>query len=339
MKAFVITEPFKSKWVDIAEPSKPQALEVLIRVKASGICGTDIHIWHGKHGAVTYPRIPGHELVGEVVDVGSAVSHVKVGDHVAVDPVVSCGECLLCKNGRPNICNDVKCLGVQTEGGFTELITIDGKRVYPFKPTISWDVAALVEPFSIAAQITERLRLQSTDRVLVIGGGTIGLALLQTIQSIYGAEAIIADISENKLQLATALGAKQVINPKQVNVVKEAMKIWNQAGPTVIIEAVGNTAILQNVIADAPPGTRIGVIGFTTEPLAIPPVDITKRELEIIGSRMNSNKFPTVLKWFEEGKIDVSKMISHKYKFSELEQAFATIDSTPDEVCKVMIEF
>lgn len=339
MKAFVITEPFKSKWVDINEPAKPQSKEVLIRVKASGICGTDIHIWHGKHAAVTYPRIPGHELVGEVVAVGSAVNHVKAGDHVAVDPVVSCGECLLCKNGRQNICNDVKCLGVQTEGGFTELINIDGKRVFPFDPAMSWDVAALVEPFSIAAQITDRLRLQSTDKVLVIGGGTIGLALLQTIQGIYGAEAIVADISANKLQLATDLGAKAVINPKQVDVVEEAIKLWKQAGPSVIIDAVGNTAIMQNVFAKALPGTRIGVIAFTADPLVLPPVDITKRELEIIGSRMNSNKFPTVLKWFEAGKIDVSKMISHKFKFSDLDKAFATIDSAPDEVCKVIIEF
>jgi L-gulonate 5-dehydrogenase len=339
MKAFVVTEPLKSKWTEIDEPGKPGSHQVIMKVKASGICGTDIHIWHGKHGAVTYPRIPGHELVGEVVAVGSGVSNVKVGDHVAVDPVVSCGECPTCKGGRSNICKDVKCLGVQTEGGFTDLITLDAKRVYSFDPSIAWDVAALVEPFSIAAQITDRLRINSQDKVLVIGGGTIGLCLLQTIQGIYGAEAIIADISPNKLRLATESGAKAAINSKEADPVDEAAKIWNQAGPTVIIDAVGHTKIMQSAFEKAIPGTRIGVIAFTPDALNLPPVDITKRELELIGSRMNNDKFPTVLEWFKDGKVDVSKLISHKFKFSEIEKAFQTVDSTPDEVCKMIVEF
>lgn len=339
MKAFVITEPLKAQWNNIEQPTNPGSQEVIIKVKAAGICGTDVHIWHGKHGAVTFPRIPGHELVGEVLEVGSDVEHVKVGDRVAVDPVVSCGQCALCKSDKHNICHQVKCLGVQTEGGFTEVIKVSADRTFVFSNEVDWDVAALVEPFSIAAQIGERLRLDANDKVLVVGAGTIGLAVLQTIQGIYGAATIVADISAKKLEMATDMGAKAVVNPKETNAIEKAAEIWDNQGPTVVIDAVGNTKILKDLCMQALPGTRIGVIGFMADELAIPPVEITKRELELIGSRMNNNKFPDVLRWFKEGKVDAAKLISHKYKFTDIEKAFDVIDKQPDEVCKVILEF
>jgi len=339
LQAFVVKKPYQTEWKEVPEPAAPGPEEVLIKIKAAGICGTDIHIYHGKHGAVTYPRIPGHELVGEVIAVGAKVAGVKAGDRVAVDPVVSCGQCVMCTIGRHNICHQVKCLGVQTEGGFTEIIKINSKRVYPFSPQVEWEIAALVEPFSIAAQIADRLRITKEDKVLIIGGGTIGLALLQIVQNIYQAQVIVADISENKLKLAEKMAAQGVINPRQNNALEKAQEIWEGKGPTVVVEAVGNSKILNDLIDNAPPGCRLGVIGFMTEPITISPMDITKRELEIIGSRMNKNKFPDVLKWFQEGKLDGRLLITHKYKFTDLEKVFPEINNNPEEVCKVIINF
>lgn len=339
MRSLVIKGPHTIEWAEICEPISPRQDEVQIKIKAAGICGTDIHILHGKHGAVTYPRIPGHELVGEVTAVGENITHVKCGDHVAIDPVVSCGKCPMCQSGRHNICHEVKCLGVQTEGGFTELINIKGDKVYPFSPDVPWDIAALVEPFSIAAQIAERLRINRQDKVLIVGGGTIGLAVLQVVQGVYRAEAIIADISNNKLNLAKEMGAVHVINSTEIDPVHKSGQIWKNTGPTVIIEAVGNSGLLNNLIKDAPPGCRIGVIGFMNEPINISPVEITKRELEIIGSRMNRNKFKDVLEWFKDQKVKADKLITHKYSFEDAAKGFAIINDKPDEVCKVILEF
>ncbi|MFZ5945338.1 MAG: alcohol dehydrogenase catalytic domain-containing protein [Bacillota bacterium] len=338
MKALVIKQPHVIECSDVPEPRAGRE-EVLIKVKAAGICGTDMHIFHGKHGAVTYPRIAGHELVGEVISIGDGVDNVKVGNHVAVDPVVSCGQCPMCKRGRDNICHQVKCLGVQTEGGFAEYIAIHKDRIYPFSSEVPWEVAVLVEPFSVAAQIAARLRIESTDKVLIVGGGTIGLALMQVVQGVYNGEAVIADITQQKLNLARDMGAKSVIDANEGDIVSQAMEIWNNFGPTVIIEAVGNSALLNSLINTAPPGSRIGVIGFMSDPINILPVDITKRELEIIGSRMNEKKFALVLKWFEEGKVDGRKLITHKFMFSQVQEAFYTIEKFPEEVCKVILEF
>lgn len=340
MQALIVKKPYELVWEDIQQPTEPGPDEVLIRVKAAGICGTDVHIFQGSHGAVTYPRIPGHEFSGEVVAVGEKVSHIKVGDPVAVDPVVSCGECSMCTIGRHNICHTVKCLGVQTDGCFTEVVKIKANRVYPFSPEIDWDTAALVEPFSVAAQIAERLRINEKDRVLIIGGGTIGLALLQVVQGVYQAEAVVADLVESKLKLAQEMGAKGVINSGQVNAVKEAQKVWDNKGPSVIVEAVGNSKLLQSLIADAPPGCRVGVIGFMAEPIQISPMEITKRELEIIGSRMNRDKLPDVLNWFKEGKIsNPQKLITHKFKLKDAQKAFELIEKDPGQVCKVILEY
>lgn len=339
MRALVIKEPGNIQWQEIKEPATPGSDEVLIRLKAAGICGTDVHIYHGTHGAVTYPRIPGHEFSGEVVAVGTEVKDIKVGDRVAVDPVVSCGQCNMCRIGRYNICHSVKCLGVQTEGCFTEVVSIKANRVHPFSPEIDWDTAALVEPFSVAAQIADRLRINREDKVLIVGGGTIGLALFQVVQGVYQAEALISDISQFKLHLAQKMGAN-VIDAQGVKVVQKAQEIWGNSGPTVIVEAVGNSKLLQELILDAPPGCRVGVIGFTTDPTEIPPVDITKKELEIIGSRMNRDKLPDVLQWFKEGKlIEANKLITHKFKFQEGEKAFQLLNTNPGEVCKIILEF
>lgn len=338
LRALIIEGPGQISWHDIPQPVI-QEDEVLIKVKAVGICGTDVHILHGKHGAVTYPRIPGHELVGEIIEIGSAVTGINLGDHVAVDPVLSCGQCPMCKKGRNNICHQVKCLGVQAEGGFTQLIKSKANLVYPFDPSIPWDIAALVEPFSIGAQIAERMRISSDDKVLIIGGGTIGLALLQIVQGVYGAQAVVADISPYKLELARDMQAYQTIDSTQGDVISQASQIWNNYGPTVIVEAVGNSSLLEYLIKGAPPGCRIGVIGFMAEPISISPVDITKRELEIIGSRLNKNKFPDVLKWFKEGKVSGEKMITHRFNFTDAEEAFRTIDKEPAKVCKVILEF
>lgn len=339
MKAFLLKGPYESEWVEYAAP-KPGPDEVVIKVKAMGICGTDINIYHGTHGNATYPRIPGHEMVGEVVETGRLVHKVKVGDRVATDPVVSCGECAMCKAGRHNICLHVKCLGVQTDGGFAEMFKIRADRVYSFGADLAWRTAALLEPFSVAAQIVERLRINSDDLVLIIGGGTIGQAILQIIRQVCGAEGIISDIALPKLRLAEKFGARAVVNPQDGDVIARSMKIWGNRGPTVIVEAVGHDSkMLQEIIANAPAGCRIGILGFMPEPLVFTPLNFTQKELELVSGRMNNHKLPQVIKWFNEKIINPAMMITHTFRFEDAEHAFKQIDRGPDEVCKVVLEY
>ncbi|MFZ5753284.1 MAG: zinc-binding alcohol dehydrogenase family protein [Bacillota bacterium] len=338
MKAVYIVEPHVIEYRDIPEPPAPLDDEVTIELKAAGICGTDVHIYHGVHAAAKYPRIPGHELVGIITAVGSEVKELQIGDRVAIDPVVSCGQCFLCQEGRHNICHQVMCLGVQTDGGFTEKINVKAERVYKFNPQIPWEEAALVEPYSIGAQMVDRGRITANDRVLIIGGGPIGLTVLQIAQNVQGAQVIVADILPNRLELAKEMGALAVINPQGKSAIQESYDYWSQ-GPNVIVDAVGSAKILEQTVQEAPHGTRIIEIGFNSEESRIRPVDITKKELEIIGSRMNKHKFPEVLQWFKEGKIQPRLLISHRFSYTELDKAMGIIEKEPTKVCKVILDF
>ncbi len=339
MKALLVESAEKIKWVDIGKPVMEDSDDVVIKVRAAGICGTDFHIVEGSHGAVQYPMIPGHELVGEVVERGDDVGNIAVGDRVAVDPVVSCGECHVCRSGRHNICCSVKCLGVQTNGGFCEYIKIKAGRLYSFSDNLSWEKAALTEPFSIAAHISNRLRIDPEDKVLVIGSGTIGLSLLQVIGRVCGAEVAVADISPEKLEMADRFSASFTINSARQSAVSKCIEVWEGCGPNVIVDAAGSTPIMEDALRHALPGSRIGNIGFMSEPMSIQPVEITKRELEVIGSRMNNEKFPQVLKWLEEGVLEPETMISHRFDFDDAQEAFEVMKDKSKLTCKIILTF
>jgi len=160
----------------------PTEGEVLVRVKAAGICGSDLHIYRGERSDVALPRILGHELVGEVESVGSGVTRFSRGDRVTVDPVVSCGKCVSCRRGYDNLCSSVKCLGVQVDGGYCDYIAVPEEKVYSLPLGLAWEKAALIEPFSIGAEVLARSEVREGDKVLVIGAGTIGLCILQAMK-------------------------------------------------------------------------------------------------------------------------------------------------------------
>lgn len=191
----------------------PEADEVLIQVKAVGICGTDIHIFNGERTDVEYPRVMGHELSGIVVETGKDVANVKAGDHVVLDPVMACGTCRTCKRGHENVCESVKCFGVQMDGGFQDYIRVPAKQVYAVSEQIPFEEAAVAEPFSVAANILSRAEVAAGDRVAVIGAGTIGLCIVQGAKSI-GAGVLAMDISDRKLEKAKEFGADACVNTK-----------------------------------------------------------------------------------------------------------------------------
>ncbi len=184
MKATQIIDKKTIKVVDIAEPTIKKSTEVKVKVKAVGICGTDLHIFKDGRADVIFPRVMGHELAGEVVEVGSDVKNLKAGDRVVLDPVFACGECPTCQKGYQNVCANVRCYGVQMDGGFQEYIVEEEKHFYPFPDSISYEQAALAEPYSIAVNILDRAMATEKDNIIVIGSGTIGLAILQVAKGI-----------------------------------------------------------------------------------------------------------------------------------------------------------
>ncbi|WP_461206241.1 alcohol dehydrogenase catalytic domain-containing protein [Clostridium sp. DL1XJH146] len=337
MRVAKMTAPNTLEVMEAEEPVVSNDKEVKVQVKAVGICGTDLHIFRGERADVELPRVMGHELSGLVTEVGSAVDKVKVGDRVVLDPVFACGVCPTCKKGFPNVCESVKCYGVQMDGGYQDYIVVDQKHLYPFDASISFENAALAEPFSIAANILERTVAKENDNVLVIGSGTIGLSIVQAAKGM-GANVMVADVVDTKLAKALEVGADKVVNSKKESL-EEAANEFVAGGFDVVIDAVGITPLFEQSIQFAAPRARIACIGFDARPAQIPPVVITKKELTIVGSRMNCYQFPKVMEWLNEGKIQAELMISRKYDVNDIQKAFEETLANGESIVKTLITF
>lgn len=320
MRAAKLTEPGKLAISEEEMPKIRSGSDVLVKVRAVGICGTDIHIFEKGREDVVLPRVLGHELAGEVIETGSGVRRIHVGDHVVLDPVFSCGTCKICRRGRPNVCRDVKCYGVQMDGGFQEYIVVEEAHLYVFSPEIPWKQAVLAEPFSIGANIISRAGISPEDHVVVIGSGTIGLCAAQAA-GWAGAKVMISDVENDKLAVAVMAGIDTAVNSRK-RPLEEAVEEFSPGGADVVIDAVGTAAIVEQAVRLAAQGARVVVIGFDSKPAGIPLVDITKKELTIIGSRMNSRRFPMVTGWLEAGNIRDDIMITAEYGFEDIQRAF-----------------
>lgn len=315
----------------------PESHQVVVRVKAVGICGTDLHVFRGERADVALPRVMGHELSGVVEQVGADVVRLKPGDHVVFDPVVSCGTCKTCLSGHQNVCGDVRCFGVQMDGGFQDYITVDENRLYQYPTGISFEQAALAEPFSIAANILSRSHACAEDSIVIIGAGTIGLAILQAAKGL-GCRVLVSDVQEKKLDFAQKFGADRIVNSKSQNLY-EQVEIFSPGGADIIIDAVGIAPLTELAIDLAAPEARVVVIGFDGTPAKIPPVKITKKELTLIGSRMNCNQFPKVIEWMEKGSIHTDLMVSRTYPVEQIQQAFEDTLKNGDSIIKTIITF
>lgn len=338
MKVAKLVEPKKIEVFNEDLNNDLSEKEVLIKVKSVAICGTDLHIYKGERSDVELPRVMGHELSGQVEAVGSKVENIQTGDRVVVDPVVSCGTCHACKTGHHNVCESVKCLGVQVEGGFQDYIKLPEERVYKFSDSISWNEAALIEPLACAAQMTQRGRVQAGDKVVIIGAGAIGLSAL-LVCKLLGAEVLISDLVDSRLELAKNMRADLVVNSKAQDVKEEVNLFTDGRGADVVLDAVGYAKFLELSVELAAPAARIVVIGFDENTASIPQVVITKKELEIIGSRMNNLKFPMVIKWLENKELDPKDMISSVYDIENIDKAFSDVVNDPNGIIKSIITF
>lgn len=338
MKAIKIIKPGDIQIVEEEIPKITDSRYVLVKVKAAGICGSDISIYKGTSPVATYPRIIGHEFAGEVVEIGTDVKNVEAGDHVTVNPVISCGKCHACKKGRGNVCDDLTVVGVHTDGGFREYVAVPENNVFKISKKVPWKQAAIIEPFTVAAQVTSRGNIQKDDTVLIFGCGPIALTILQ-VSKMIGAKCIMCDIVGERLKRAKKFGADIVINSKTDDLVIKVMEITDGDGVDVAIDAACVGITFKQAVLCAGNASTVVSMGFSDKPSEISELDITKKELDIKGSRLNNNKFPEVIKWVETGRIDSSKIITDSFYFTDIIKAFDKIKNKPDETLKVVLTF
>lgn len=338
MKAILIREPGSLEIVDMDKPT-PGPTEVLVKITAGSICGSDVGIFKGTNSLASYPAIIGHEYGGIVEAVGELASGVAVGDLVAVDPVRPCGHCYACMNGRQNVCRDVKVTGVHLPGGFAEYVAVPSGRAHKVDPAkIPADMISLVEPYSIGVQVNHRGRVAKGDRVLVMGCGPAGLCIMEEAKA-RGAVVMMSDIIDSRLAEAKEMGADVVVNSKDRDIAKAVEEFTGGEGMPVVIDAACTLKSFPQAMDLASAAGRVVVLGLLNQPSEVASVAITKKELDVIGSRLNNHRFPEVIDGMERGIYKPEKLRSHSFRFTEARAAFDQIMQHPETVRKIVLTF
>ncbi len=337
MKSVTIMQP-GTLVIEERQLVEPQRGEVRIRVASAGICGSDVHIYRGHNPFAKYPRVIGHEFFGHIDAVGEGVAASRIGERVVGDPVVSCGHCYPCSVGRPNVCVHLQVIGVHRDGGFSEYVTLPASNAYRIPESIADNDATMVEPFTIAANMCSQMNPGPLDTALVYGAGPMGLTSIQALRGVYGVKEVIAvDRIDERLAMATVNGAHRTINNAHLDLKAELEELGIR--PTLIIDAACHPSILPEAIALASPAARIGIMGFSSEPCILNQQAITSKELTLYSSRLNSNRFPLVIGWMAERKIQPEKLITHQFVYSQVAEAMSIFEKDQKQCCKVLLRF
>ncbi|MDR0409336.1 MAG: zinc-binding alcohol dehydrogenase family protein [Spirochaetaceae bacterium] len=338
MKVGVVEKPGVLKLVEREIPKIKNADDVLVKVKRVGICGSDIHILHGKNPFAVYPRVWGHEFVGEVAETGAGVKSVKKGDRVVIEPITYCGKCYACRQGRGNVCLNLKVFGVHVDGGCAEYVVVPEANAHILPDGLPWDEAALIEPFTIGAQACYRGNVQKGDYVLVMGAGTIGLTVA-SFAKLYGGIVIISDLVEDKLNYAKSRGADYIINSSKENLLDRLNDITEGTGPNVTIDAVCIKKTFEDAVLITSPAGRVVELSFSETLSDIAPVNIIKKELTIYGSRLQTKRFPVVIDFIKKGELPLSGFVTKVYPIDQMAEAFDYTEKNNAAVRKVLISF
>lgn len=313
MKALLLSEYKKLDFVDQPDPEFADD-EVLIRVAACGVCGSDVHGWDGSTGRRVPPLIMGHEAAGVVEKVGSNVSRAQPGDRVTFDSTVYCGVCAYCRRGEVNLCNQRQVLGVscgdyRRHGAFAEYLVAPERILYPVPDTLPLEHAALVEPVSIAVHAVRRAALKSGESTVVVGTGMIGLLIVQALRAA-GAKSIVAvDIAPERLELAEQMGATATVDARSPDLLA-ALREHTGGGVDASFEAVGTTECVTAAIECVRKGGSVTLVGNVSPKVEVPLQSIVTRELTLYGSCGSQGEYPKCIELMASGAIDVEPLIT-----------------------------
>ena len=335
MRAAIFSGPGKLDVTTVPVPHIANADEVLMKVEACGVCGTDLHILSDPPGhPATVGAILGHEFAGKILQVGPDVTHLKPGDRVCADPNLICGVCRYCRDGYPNMCERMTTLGIFLNGGFAEYVVAPARALFPIPDILAPEVAAFIEPLGCVLNATREVKLQPGDTAVVLGGGPIGLYFAMMFKASGAAKVIVSEIAEFRKAYALAVGADRVVNPKTGNL-KEAVEAELGGGADVVVDAVGG------LISDALDVVRRGgqVIAFGQNLHAkneVTPYWITRHEVTIQGIYIAKNTFPRAIKILAADLLPVRKLITHRVGLDGIVQAIA--DMRLGRAMKIIVE-
>lgn len=313
--------------------------ELVLRNQACGVCGTDVHIYHGEPGSadVNPPVVLGHEYSGEVVEVGEGVTGFAVGDHVTVDPNIYCGHCAYCQNGKKQLCPSMEAIGVTRDGGFAQYSRIPASQAFKLEPTVPWEAAAMAEPLACCLHGIDLAGIQVGDKVCVVGGGAIGLLMVQLAKLSGASQIVLSEPNGKRRQVGLQLGANAALDPTRPDA-QEAFAQVLDGGANVVIECVGNVPAVKSAFQFAGKGATVLLFSVpkVDATFDLPLFDVYKKELTIKGSFVNPDTHARAVALINSGKVDFGPIITHRFTLDQLPEAIAMQMS--DASIKVVVE-
>jgi len=341
MKALVLAEYGRLVYEDMPRPKLGPG-DVLVEVKACGICGSDVHGLDGSTGRRRPPVIMGHEASGVVAEVGAGVSGWKVGDRVTFDSTIYCGRCRFCRDGKTNLCDDRTVLGVSCEeyrrdGAFAQFVSVPERVLHRLPDALSFECAALVEPLSVACHAARRTRAQSGDSAVVVGAGVIGLFVIGVLRARGCAPVIALDIDPARLERARELGADAALKADEADVVGEIKRRTDGRGADAAFEAVGVSETVRTAVEAVRKGGSLALIGNLSPEARLPLQAVVTREITLYGSCASSGEYDECLEMMASGAVDAAALISAVAPLSEGAAWFRRLADGETALIKVLL--
>lgn len=338
MRQAVVTAPGKIEFGE-AEVPVPGPGQVRIRIQRIGVCGSDIHVFHGKHPFVSYPLVQGHEYAGIVDLVGDGVAGIVRGDKVTATPQEVCGSCPPCRRGQYNACETLKVRGFQAPGCAQDFFVTEADKIIMLPDDFQPEQGAFVEPVAVAVHSTGRAGDLVGKNVVVSGAGTIGNFVAQACKCRGAARVLVADISDYRLQVAKAVGIDAVCNVKEEPLAEAVRRVFGKRGFEVGAEVAGAAASLDALIAAIGKGGTLLIVGVFGDKPAVDMSVVCEHELTVKGSMMYRHEdFEQAVKWIASGEVQTDPLVSKHFDFADFDKAYAFIDEEGDKAMKVMID-
>ncbi|MBS5062765.1 MAG: alcohol dehydrogenase catalytic domain-containing protein [Hungatella hathewayi] len=334
----VMTAPGVIEFREVETP-EPGEGQVLVKMMRMGICGSDIHVYHGEHPYTSYPVTQGHEVSGEIVKIGPGVEHLKEGQKVTMEPQVFCGQCYPCTHGKYNDCDNLKVMGFQTTGAASEYFAVDASKIDVLPEGMSFDEGAMIEPLAVTIHAAKRYPDIQGANVCVLGCGPIGILVAQSCKALGAAKVMVTDVSDYRLEMAKAVGADYAVNTREHDFGAALTDCFGSDKADVIYDCAGNDITMNQAIQNCRKGGTIILVAVFAGEAHIDLAKLNDSELDLNTSFMYTHEdYVDAIRLVGEGKIKLAPLMSKHFAFNEFTEAYRYIDDNREQTMKVIID-
>jgi len=334
----VMTAPKRIEFHEVAKPTIGNG-QVLIKIKDIGICGSDIHVYHGEHPFTSYPVTQGHEVSGEIVELGDDITSLMAGQKVTIEPQFFCGKCHPCRNGKYNLCEDLKVMGFQATGAASELFAVDASKVTPLPDNMSYEEGAMIEPLAVAVHAIKQIGDVKGLNIAVIGAGPIGNLVAQVAKGLGAQKVLITDISDYRLNKAVECGIDACINTKDTDFGHALIEEFGPDKADVVYDCAGNNISMGQAIKYARKGSTIVLVAVFASMAQIDLAVANDHELDIKSTMMyRHDDYLEAIQLVNEQKVHLAPLLSKVFPFRDFQKAYEYIDANKEKTMKVIVK-